>query len=87
MGSNPRWRERARYLAKVAAGLCAKCGKRPPSPGKRTCQVCRDDRRALKDVARRAAADRVHYPRGAVCSITHAAWLRGPVEWAWSQPR
>lgn len=31
---------RQRYAARIAAGKCPSCGKRPPRPGRRTCETC-----------------------------------------------
>ncbi len=53
-----RARDRARHhrrkAERAAAGLCLKCGKRPPLPGRKTCGVCAGKERDR--IARRVAA-------------------------------
>ena len=39
-------RDRDRYHAHAAAGLCARCGNAPPRPGRKTCARCAEDQRA-----------------------------------------
>lgn len=36
----------ARRIRREKAGLCTKCGKRPPLPGVKYCQECREKQRA-----------------------------------------
>ena len=53
-----RGRSERRRRQRLAAGLCPKCGKRPPVEGGATCQPCRDTCQAaerLRYAARRAA--------------------------------
>ena len=52
-----RERSRKRLRACRAAGLCTRCGNRPPVPGGATCRACRDARQAAEQeqyAARRA---------------------------------
>ena len=53
-----REKSRRRLAARLAAGLCTSCGKRPPVDGGTTCEPCREARRAFEHeryAARRAA--------------------------------
>ncbi len=43
-----RVKSRRRQKARVEAGLCIRCGKRPPVEGGTTCQPCRDRRQAAE---------------------------------------
>ena len=43
---NARGRTKRRYDARREAGLCARCGLRPPVEGHTACEPCRDERRA-----------------------------------------
>ena len=55
---NARGRTRRRYDARREAGLCTRCGLRPPVEGGTACEPCRDTRRAgerARWAARRAA--------------------------------
>ena len=45
---SPSHRTRLRRLARLEAGLCAKCGKFPPDPGVTLCGPCREKRRAAE---------------------------------------
>ncbi|WP_419737884.1 hypothetical protein [Ruegeria sp.] len=47
-GYHKKWREKVkkRYWGRVAAGLCAKCGKTPPDPNRRECASCNARARA-----------------------------------------
>ena len=49
-----RARSKRRQKARIEAGLCIRCGKRPPAEGGTTCRPCRD---------RRQAAERQKYER------------------------
>ncbi len=48
-----RERSRRRREARLAAGICIRCGTRPPGQGRSMCEPCREDRRQAKR-ARRA---------------------------------
>ena len=48
-------RLRRNHAARIASGLCTRCGKAPPEPGLKMCSDCGDKRRAA-DRARRAKA-------------------------------
>ena len=47
--------QRRRHAARLASGLCSRCGKLPPEDGLKVCGSCADKRRAA-DKARRARA-------------------------------
>ena len=51
----PRLRQRLRHAARVASGLCTRCGTTPPEPGRKVCRRCGEKKRAA-DRARRARA-------------------------------
>ena len=51
---NARANSRRRYEARTAAGLCVKCGRRPPAAGRTRCGAC---------LARRNAAERNQWQR------------------------
>ncbi len=48
-------RLRRRHAARIASGLCTRCGRLPPEPGRKVCTGCAEKRRAA-DRARRAKA-------------------------------
>ena len=50
-----RAKSRRRQKARIEAGLCVRCGQRPPSEGGTTCAPCRDRRQAVE---RRQYAER-----------------------------
>ena len=54
-------RRRRRVQARLAAGLCSRCGHRPPVEGGRTCETCRRKRRAV-DGKRATGIRRVRDP-------------------------
>ena len=35
---------KTRYDRRIAEGICTRCGKEPPRPGKTTCQTCQSER-------------------------------------------
>ena len=43
-----RARSKRRQKARIEAGLCIRCGKRPPAEGGTTCRTCRDRRQAAE---------------------------------------
>ena len=45
---NARAKSKRRQKARIEAGLCIRCGKRPPAEGGTTCQPCRDKRQAAE---------------------------------------
>ena len=47
--------QRRRHAARVASGLCSRCGRLPPEPGLKVCASCGEKRRAA-DKVRRARA-------------------------------
>ena len=47
--------QRQRHAARIASGLCTRCGRLPPEPGLKVCASCGEKRRAA-DKARRARA-------------------------------
>ena len=55
--------QRRRHAARVASGLCSRCGKAPPQPGLKVCASCGEKRRAAEK-ARRAKARATGKPYG-----------------------
>ena len=49
--------ERRRYAARAAAGLCRKCGARPPAQGLKWCRSCRDQNNQARRIARAQRRD------------------------------
>ena len=45
---NARAKSKRRQKARIEAGLCIRCGKRPPAEGGTTCRPCRDKRQAAE---------------------------------------
>ena len=45
---NARAKSKRRQKTRIEAGLCIRCGKRPPAEGGTTCQPCRDRRQAAE---------------------------------------
>ena len=59
----PRLRQRLRHAARLASGLCTRCGTTPPEPGHKVCRRCGEKKRAA-DRARRARARQQGKPYG-----------------------
>ena len=47
----PRLRQRLRHAARVASGLCTRCGTTPPEPGRKVCRRCGEKKRAAAEPA------------------------------------
>lgn len=52
-----------RYAARVAAGVCYRCGKNPAAPGKRSCEECLVRQRASARYRYRQLVKNIIYSR------------------------